>query len=275
MKNLFLSLVLLLSVNGFTQSHNDTLKKWYSVNKLAVEKEFVRLIDSARSSLLLEKHVIYRSDDGFSQKELRTIVKKETAEGNHCYVDRYLKKRKIRFIIITKNFHVVKMEYDSLLSLAAGHHAKYLSEVVEKSGYISHQEYKNYFGYIYNGSLPVLENSSDRVKYYCPSRYDAGECLIDGIVGHIATLEREAAINYWVKNIDNVNVKSVAKKFFEDFKSSKKHWEAFMRLSDIDLMGVYFLMNFENSKMEFVTVMGKDKEKVNFDPLFVEGKTLK
>ena len=146
MKNLFLSLVLLLSVNGFTQSHNDTLKKWYSVNKLAVEKEFVRLIDSARSSLLLEKHVIYRSVDGITQKELRSIVKKERSEGNFCYVDRYVKKRKIRFILITKNFHVVKMEYDSLLSLAAGHHAKYLSEVVEKSGYISHQEYKNFFG---------------------------------------------------------------------------------------------------------------------------------
>jgi hypothetical protein len=275
MKNLFLSLVLLLSVNGFTQSHNDTLKKWYSVNKLAVEKEFVRLIDSARSSLLLEKHVIYRSDDGFSQKELRSIVKKERSEGNFCQIIKKSKSHKIFYILITKNFHVVKMEYDSLLSLAAGHHAKYLSEVVEKSGYISHQEYKNYFGYIYNGSLPVLENSSDRVKYYCPSRYDAGECLIDGIVGHIATLEREAAINYWVKNIDHVNVKSVAKKFFEDFKSSKKHWEAFMRLSDIDLMGVYFLMNFENSKMEFVTVMGKDKEKY-INPMYdVEGKTLK
>jgi hypothetical protein len=186
-----------------------------------------------------------------------------------------VKKRKIRFILITKNFHVVKMEYDSLLSLAAGHHAKYLSEVVEKSGYISHEEYKNYSGYIYNGSLPILEYPSDRVKYYCPSRYYAGECLIDGIVGHIATLEKEAAINYWVKNINHINVKSVAKKFFEDFKSSKKHWEAFMRLSDIDLMGVYFLMNFENSQMEFVTVMGKDKEKY-INPMYdVEGLTLK
>jgi hypothetical protein len=275
MKNLFLSLVLLLSVNGFTQSHNDTLKKWYSVNKLAVEKEFVRLIDSARSSLLLKKTVIYRSDDGFSQKELRTIVKKETAEGNFCQVIKKSKSHKIFYILITKNFHVVKMEYDSLLSLAAGHHAKYLSEVVEKSGYISHEEYKNYSGYIYNGSLPILEYPSDRVKYYCPSRYYAGECLIDGIVGHIATLEKEAAINYWVKNINHINVKSVAKKFFEDFKSSKKHWEAFMRLSDIDLMGVYFLMNFENSQMEFVTVMGKDKEKY-INPMYdVEGLTLK
>jgi hypothetical protein len=48
-----------------------------------------------------------------------------------------------------------------------------------------------------------------------------------------------------------------------------------MRLSDIDLMGVYFLMNFENSKMEFVTVMGHDKEKY-INPMYdVEGLTLK
>ena len=274
MKNVLLILVFLISGFVSAQSHNDTLQKWYLANKLSVEKEFARLIDSARSSLILEKRVIYRFVDGISQKELKSILKKETSDGNFCDVNRYPKGNKIRTIVVTKNFPVVKMEYDSLLSLAAEHHAKYLTNVVIHSGVIGHQEFKNYYGYEYNGPLPILENSKDRVKYYCPSRYDMGECAIDGIIGHIATLKRDAPVNYWVKNIDHVNVRSVAYHFFETFKGSPKHWSALMRVSDIDLIGASFIMNFENTKMEFVTVMGQDKEKIN-NSLFVEGLSLK
>ena len=274
MKNVLFVLSLLVSGFVSSQNHNDTLQKWYLTNKLAVEKEFTRLIDSARSTLILEKRVIYRSVDGVSQKELKSILKKETSNGNFCDVNKYPKSNKIRTIVVTKNFPVVKMKYDSLLSLAAEHHAKYLNEVVSHTGYISHQEYKNYHGYEYTGPLPILENSKDRVKYYCPSRYDMGECAIDGIIGHIATLKRDAPVNYWVKNIDHVNVKSVAYHFFETFKGSPKHWDAFMRVSDIDLIGVSFIMNFENTKMEFVTVMGQDKDKIN-NSLYVEGLSLK
>lgn len=274
MKNVLFVLSLLVSGFVSSQSHNDTLQKWYLVNKLAVEKEFARLIDSARSSLMIEKDVIYRSGDGFSQKELKSIFKKETSDGNRCQVVKHSTGNKINFIIITKSFPVVKMKYDSLLSLAAEHHAKYLNDVVIHSGVIGHQEFKNYYGYEYNGPLPILENSKDRVKYYCPSRYDMGECAIDGIIGHIATLKRDAPVNYWVKNIDHVTVKSVAYHFFETFKGSPKHWDALMRASDIDLIGASFIMNFENTRMEFVTVMGQDKEKIN-NSLFVEGLSLK
>lgn len=274
MKNVLFVLSLLVSGFVSSQNHNDTLQKWYLTNKLAVEKEFTRLIDSARSSLILEKRVIYRSVDGVSQKELKSILKKETSNGNFCDVNKYPKSNKIRTIVVTKNFHVVKMEYDSLLSLAAEHHAKYLNDVVSHTGYICHQEYKNYHGYEYTGPLPILENSKDRVKYYCPSRYDMGECAFDGGIGNIATLKNEAPNNYWIKDINHINVKSVAYFCFDAFKNSKKHWAAYMTLSDIDLIGVSFMMDFKNLHFDFVTVMGQDKDKIN-NSLYVEGLSLK
>jgi hypothetical protein len=38
-----------------------------------------------------------------------------------------------------------------------------------------------------------------------------------------------------------------------------------MSSEDIDLMGVSFIMDFINSETSFVTVMGKDKSKINDD----------
>ena len=264
MKNLMLVLVLLVSGLSFSQSHNDTLEKWYNENRLAVEKEFVRLIDSARSNLTIEKDFIYRSSDGLSQKELKSIKKKEESQGNSCQIVKKSKGNNINFIIISKEMDVVKMEYDSILSLASNHHAQYMIAVSE-SGRYSHREFKNFFGYEYKGDLKILEKPSDRVKHYCPNRVYVGECASVGIVGHIATFDRQAAINYYVKNIDHVNVKSVANHYFNRFKNSSKHWKAFMSSEDIDLMGVSFIMDFINSETSFVTVMGKDKSKINDD----------
>jgi hypothetical protein len=274
MRNLMLVLVLLVSGISFSQSHNDTLEKWYNENRLAVEKEFVRLIDSARSNLTIEKDFIYRSSDGLSQKELKSIKKKEESQGNSCQIVKKSKGNNINFIIISKEMDVVKMEYDSILSLASNHHAQYLSEVGcgathgewEKfQGIVSFKGVESKKDYVYEGDLPILYVPSDRVKYYCPNRVYVGECVSAGLVGHIATFDRQAAINYYVKNIDHVNVKSVANLFLKDFKNSPKHWEIFMSSDDIDLMGVSFIMDFNNSRMSFVTVMGKDKSKINTD----------
>jgi len=263
MKKLMVLLVVLVSGLGYSQSHNDTLEKWYNENRLAVEKEFVRLIDSARSNITIEKQFIYRSSDGLTQKELKSIKKEEESKGNHCHVINQTKGNSINFIIITKHLPVVKMEYDSILSLASNHHAEYLISV-GSSEVLSHQEYKIYYGTPYEGDLPILLNPTDRVKYYCPNRVYVGECNWGGKVGHIATFEDVAPINYWVKNIDHVTVKSVAKFFFDGFKNSPKHWAAFMGEDDIDLMGVSFIMDFNNNYVNFVSVFGKDKSKIKY-----------
>lgn len=262
MKKLMVLLVLLVSGLGYSQSHNDTLEKWYNENRLAVEREFVRLIDSARSNITIEKHFTFRSSDALSQKDLKSIVKKEESNGNFCQVVKFSGKQKIDFVIVTKKVPVVKIQYDSLLSLASEHHAKYLTEVGE-SDVVSHQEYKNYFGFEYDGDLPILENPTDRVKFYCPNRIYVGECANSGIVGHIVTLNRIAANNYWVKNINHVNVKSVAMFFFKGFKNSKPHWNAYMSLKDIGLIGAYFKIDFKLQSTSFVTVMGNDKNDIN------------
>jgi len=273
MKKLMVLLVLLVSGLGYSQSHNDTLEKWYNENRLAVEKEFVRLIDSARSNITIEKQFIYRSSDGLTQKELKSIKKEEESKGNHCHVINQTKGNSINFIIITKHLPVVKMEYDSILSLASNHHAKFLTEVGCGP---THGEWKKFQGnvsfdgvvtkkdYVYEGDLPILLNPTDRVKYYCPNRVYVGECNWFGGVGNIATLNSVAAVNYWVKNIDHVTVKSVAKKLFDSFKNSPKHWAAFMGEDDIDLMGVSFIMDFDRDYVNFVSVFGKDKSKIKY-----------
>jgi hypothetical protein len=264
MKKLLVLLVLLVSGLGYSQSHNDILEKWYNENKLAVEKEFVRLIDSARSSVMIEKLFHYRSKNGFTQKELRKIKKTEKLNGSVVSVTRrnYKKYRlKIDRVNVIKDVSVEKIVYDSLLSLASEHHAKYLTEVVPKSGYISHQEYEDYYGYKYEGTLPILEHPSDRVKYYCPERSYQGECASYGIVGHIATLDSEAQIDFYIKNLNHINVKSVAFYLFQVFKNSPKHWEAYMNPKDINLMGTTFIMDFQNQQMSFVSVMGNEKNK--------------
>ena len=272
MKKLLVLLVLLVSGLGYSQSHNDTLEKWYNENRLAVEKEFVRLIDSARSSLTVEKHFAFRSSDGLSQKDLKSIVKEEESNGNFCQVVKFSGKKKINFIIVTKQVPVVKIQYDSLLSLASEHHAKYLTEVGcgathgewEKfQGTVSFKGVETKKDYVYKGNLPILYVPSDRVKYYCPNRVYFGECVSTGIVGHIATFEEAAAEKYYVKNIDHVNVKSVAMRFFKRFKNSKDHWNLFMKSEDVGLMGVSFVMDFNNSEISFVTVMGNDKNDIN------------
>lgn len=272
MKKLLVLLVLLVSGLGYSQtkgSHNDTLEKWYNENRLAVEKEFVRLIDSARSNITLEKRIIYRSVDGFSEKSLRTILKTEKKDGNFCQVVNYEKGNKIRFIIVTKSFSAVNIKYDSILSLASNHHAQFLVEV--GAGLLTHQEYQDYYGFEYKGNLPILEHPIDRVKYYCPNRtMYLGECASMCIIGHIATLEETAALNYWVKNINHVSVKSVAMFFFKGFKNSKPHWNAYMSKGDIDYMGVSFIMDFKNGHVTFVTVMGNDINN-KYGDLYVEG----
>jgi hypothetical protein len=262
MKKLLILLVLLVSGLGYSQSHNDTLEKWYNENRLAVEKEFVRLIDSARSSIIIEKLFGYTSLEGYSQKELKSIKKEEKSKGNHVQVVK--EGSRILSVFVTKHVPVVKMEYDSILSMASNHHAEYLRSV-GSSRTLDHQEFKDFYGTPYEGDLPILLNPTDRVKYYCPNRVYVGECNSMGRIGHIATLTRNAAINYWVKNIDNVNVESVAKFFFDGFKNSPKHWDAFMGEDDIDLMGVSFIMNFDNDYVNFVSVFGKDKSKINND----------
>jgi hypothetical protein len=265
MKNLMLVLVLLVSGLVYPQSHNDTLEKWYNENRLAVEKEFVRLIDSARSNLTVEKQFIYRSSDGLSQKELKSIKQDEESKGSDCQVVKQSKGNKINFIIVSKQVPVIPMKYDNILSLASNHHAEYL---VEMGFGATHGEWKEYEGHTYNGDLPILYVPSDRVKHYCTNRVYVGECVGTGVVGHIATFESSAAENYWVKDIDHVNVKSVSNLFFKDFKNSKDHWNLFMKSEDVGLMGVSFVMDFNNSEMSFVTVMGNDKETIETD-LFV------
>lgn len=261
MKNLILtvSLVISGSIIGFSQSHNDTLEKWYNENRIAVEKEFVRLIDSARSNLTIKKQFIYRSSDGLSQKELKSIKQGEKSKGSDCQVVKQSKGNKINFIIVSKQVPVIPIKYDSILSLASNHHAKYL---VEMAFGATHGEWKEYDGYTYNGDLPILRVPSDRVKYYCPNRVYVAECLSKGIVGHIATFKSCAAKNYWVKNIDHINVKSVSNLFFKAFKNSKDHWNIFMKSEDIGLMGVSFVMDFNNGEMSFVTVIGNDKDTI-------------
>jgi hypothetical protein len=263
MKKLLVVLVLLVSGLGYSQSHNDTLEKWYNENRLAVEREFVRLIDSARSNITIEKHFAFRSSDGLSQKDIKSIVKEEESNGNFCQVVKFSGKQKINFVIVTKKVPVVKIQYDSILSLASNHHAQYLVEVGE-SDVLSHQEYKNYYGFEYDGDLPILENPTDRVKFYCPNRtMYLGECAAMFIIGHIATFKETAALNYCVKNINHVNVKSVAMLFFKGFKNSKPHWNAYMSKGDIDYMGVSFIMDFKSGDVRFVTVMGNDKNDIN------------
>lgn len=272
MKKLFVLLVLLVTGLGYSQtkgSHNDTLEKWYNKNRLAVEKEFVRLIDSARSNITLEKTVNYRSENGITQKEFKSLIKRERAAGNPCQVYKHKKGNKIDFVSVTKSFSAVNIKYDSILSLASNHHAQFLVEVGE-SGILSHQEYQNYYGFEYKGNLPILEHPIDRVKYYCPNRTMHGECASMCRIGHIATLEETAALNYWVKNINHVNVKSVAMFFFKGFKNSKPHWNAFMSKGDIDYMGVSFIMDFKNGHVTFVTVMGNDINN-KYGDLYVEG----
>lgn len=260
MKNLFLSLVLLLNVNGFTQSHNDTLKKWYEANKLAVEKEFVRLIDSARSSLLLEKHVIYRSVDGITQKELRSIVKKETSEGNFCQVIKKSKSHKIFYILITKNFHVVKMEYDSLLSLATEHHAKYLLNVGEK--HVEHEEYEKF-----SSNFLILYDVKDRVKYYSKGRTCIGECL--------TTFKTNIGLQFVLpEELNGITVENFAYYYFNIFKDSKPHWKILMMKHDVDYMGCSLEIDFSKSFISFVAITGNNINN-NYDDLNVEGLTLK
>jgi hypothetical protein len=80
-------------------------------------------------------------------------------------------------------------------------------------------------------------------------------------VGHIATLDSEAQIDFYIKNLNHINVKSVAFYLFQGLKNSPSHWEIYMNPKDINLMGVTFIMDFQSQQMSFVTVMGNEKNK--------------
>ncbi len=259
MKNVLFVLSLLVSGFVSSQNHNDTLQKWYLTNKLAVEKEFTRLIDSARSTLILEKRVIYRSVDGVSQKELKSILKKETSNGNFCDVNKYPKSNKIRTIVVTKNFPVVKMKYDSLLSLAAEHHAKYLTNVGDK--HVSHEEYPNL-----TSNFLILEKPKDRVNHFCVNRIFVGECL--------ATYKCNVKLDISLPDeLNGLSVESFAYHFFKRFKGSKPHWSIFMMKEDVDFIGCSLDIDFNNNFLSFVVVIGNDIN--HHKTLFVEGLSLK
>jgi hypothetical protein len=224
------------------------LEKWYNENRLAVEKEFVRLIDSARSNITIEKLFGYTSLEGYSQKELKSIKKEEESKGNHVQVIK--EGSSILSVFVTKHLPVVKMEYDSILSLASNHHAEYLIKINQSD--VSHEETVKIDGF------ENITTPKERCLRFSTGRVYVSECLT--VSSYNTNLENSLLFD----NLRSVDAVGFAYLLFERFEKSKNHWALLTSTDDIDLMGASFMMDFENNRISFVTVLGKDKSKIKY-----------
>jgi len=182
MKTILTLVVVLVGFVGNSQNRitEDSLKLWYSTNKLAVEKEFIHMIDTARDHIITEKIYMFHEKKGYTQSEFREIRKKSRENGLYSNFERkkYLtifgreiNYGKIIYVTTSKESRVPHLKYDSAISMAARHHAIYLNKV--GFGHISHTEdsklVKDY---------EVLENHWDRMNKYDSRRLVTfGECL--------------------------------------------------------------------------------------------------
>ena len=274
MKNLITLLIVLTSILGYTQEFQwlniDSVKsrnyKWYLENKESVELEFVRLIDSARQTNVglveySETHGVKGDPDfdiGFTvsgniyntNKDLKEKYKQEKL--NDSVVDiRIDKKSEFMSLVVSKTRKVNHIVYDSLLSLSAEHHAKYLINVQE-SGVATHQEFELHHGVKYSGDLPIIFEPSERVEFYSPNRYYKGECCRWDPTNDMNVTNG--------KFLYQKSASDVAYEYFDSFKNSPLHWKAYMQTGDVNLIGSYFGFDEVTNFISFVTVMGNKKK---------------
>ena len=270
MKNLITLLIVLTSILGYTQelqwlnidsvtTRND---RWFLENKELVELEFVRLIDSARQSNVVEgiyKEKYYVDSDPYitvldcdrdgtypSNKVIKEQYKIEKNNPDNDNV-KLIKDDGFYGLHLTKSRKVNRIVYDSLLSQASKHHTKFLIEI-EGSGVKSHREYKKYGSYTYNGDMELLEKPEDRINRYSPSRYFKGECcaFTSSSFNNVTT----------GKFLYQKSYKEVAYEYLERFKNSPRHWGILNQKGDVGFMGLYVDKNLKTNYIVLTVLMG-------------------
>ena len=274
MKNVLVFVFVLVGFVGNSQDRitEDSLKRWYLTNKLAIEKEFIHMIDTARDHIKTRKVYMFHELDGYSQSEFREIRKKSREKGLHSNFERkkYLtifgreiNYGKIIYVTAGKEYRVPHLKYDSTLSLAAKHHSIYLNKV--GFGHISHTEdakfVKNY---------EVLEDHWDRIKKYDKRKlYFFGECLT--VTGSNVDLN----ISIFYHELGELSIEAMAKYHFKQFRDSKPHWDIFMIQEDVDFMGLSLEIDFEKNMLSLVTMLASEKETYDkYNGPFIDGRLL-
>jgi hypothetical protein len=276
-----------------TKEQNDAsqylLNEWYKENIGKVYGEFIRLLNEERSHLRTNKRLVickdlvdfnnpHFSNDSVVLIEDWGLAKKLSKEfqrtHNVTLVDNYTTPSGHKRITITYISSMDQIKYDSLSSVACLHHNKYL---INESNYLSkdwarrdsiiyllgHNEYSPVYPY----HDTVINSAGDRVRHYTKGKGDfMGEIFASGYIinqFHFETVQKvdkERNTQYWVvTKVTNNPYKEIAKKLFEQFKKSKKHYEIMIQNENFGLTGMN-LLHTTDDKFYFTVAMVKEKK---------------
>ena len=253
-KIITLLLVIIISL-GYSQTPEEVKEttyvryvEWFDEHGSDVEREFVRLLDSARNDVTPPNHYgYYTKEKKYTKRELKRLQKVEDKKGNATLFYPIGKKDKYYFLSVVRNERVPHIKYDSLMSLGCAHHNRYLSNTYgikydtilgsQWSGKpelyakvyrhpVGHQEIPNWNGMKYYGKDTLINKFFNRVSYYAPDRNAMCEVVL------------ATPLTYYYKYGNNIT--RIAKSILVGFKNSPKHWEALMASTKYTLCGIDF-----------------------------------
>ena len=255
MKKLITLLLVLNTILGYSQTPDEIKEttypryvEWFDKHGSDVEREFVRLLDSARNEVTTPNRYGYNTKEKeYTKRELKRLQKVENKKGNSAWLYPIGYKDIYHFLSVVRNERVPNIKYDSLMSLGCAHHNRYLSNTYgikydttlvsitrgKPELYatifchpIGHSEIPNWDGMEYYGKDTLINKFFDRVSYYAPDRNALCEVVLGG------------PLTYYYKCGDDIN--GAAKFLIERFKNSPKHWEVLMAPTKYTLCGIDF-----------------------------------